>query len=405
VSRLTELEKLPKPDEKSVGAFQFRRLKDFVLAADDGGRFAFLSDGECREFLKGLAPDAPARGKVGDAGLLRDAYDFDEAAAGLAERSLLSWPGPAVHVVRLAAGAAMTIETARAVVDFAFTVPGPTVAFELVCDSLDDEWPLVWFLVQYARRRGEWHKRSVELTVRLSRAPAAKQAEYLRDHRVELRAVLAPDDEIIPGARRAIVELASPLPKDPAKLIDRLAEGGVESVLLFGGAQPGFLKFYEAAIDRMLQVQGRLEIREELAAGLLSGRRWRLPGFDLLGELCYRPDGGIYTSELAAMLGPAPRELLNLGDVGSTRYSDFAKSPAVQAILATSLSENQPMCAQCAYRPFCAIPPSENLRAQGTLWGRHPSSAACSLNMSILDLLFARLARTESAEALRQWLG
>jgi hypothetical protein len=202
-----------------------------------------------------------------------------------------------------------------------------------------------------------------------------------------------------------IAELASPLPRDASALVDRLAEAGVESVLLFGAGQPGFLKFYAEAVDRMLQVQGRLNIREELAAGLLSGRRWRLPGFDLLAELCYLPDGGIYSSELASMLAPEPRALLKLGDAGSSKFADFAKNPAVQAILAASLSDNQPMCSQCAYRPFCAIPPSVNLLSQGTIWGRHPSSAACSLNMAILDLLFARLARTESAEALRQWLG
>ncbi|MBI3554085.1 MAG: hypothetical protein HY077_16435 [Elusimicrobia bacterium] len=413
MSRLSEIARCPAAHKRSVGPHQFRRIGDYVLAVDDAGRFVFLSPSEYRDFLKGLKPDSPLREKLGHAGLLRDAFDFDDAAQCSAERGLLAWPGTSVHVIRLekyGSRDVMDLGTARKVVDFVFTVPGPCVNLRLCAELTKQTWGLVWFIVQYARRKGEWHKRPVAFTWMGQSAPSVEQAEFLAAHKVDLRTEMwlsgKPKKGLVPmGVRRATALVQAPA-NQAAAWVDCLAEAGVESVLL---ATPpsdtgAFLEFYAAAIDRMLQLQGRLEIREERALGLLSGRRWLLPGHDLLSELCYAPDGGIYSSELALVMAGDGKDLLKLGQVGSTRYEDLAKSPAVRAVLAASLSENQPMCSQCAYRAFCAIPPSESLAAQGTLWGRHPSSERCSLHMAILDILFARLARTESAEALRAWM-
>ncbi len=408
MSRLTEIDKPPKPALKSVGPHQFRRIGKFVLACDDSGRFAFLSQAEYLGYLKGLKRGTALRDKLAIAGLMSDSFDFDEAARFAAEKSLLSWPGPSTHLLKLgAAGRAMSLATAKRAVDFAFSAPARDVGLELIPERLESEWGLVWFIVQYARRQGEWRKKAVSLTVRVEAALPARMKEFLDGHRVDLRAVVeiaGPPSVAVPGARRVLARVNAPA-EAASGWIDALSEAGVESILLEpSGSAKDFLAFYAAALDRMLQLQGRRDMREERGLGFLSGRRWLLPGHDVLSELCYAPDGSIYSGELAASLDEEARDLLKLGELGSRRFDDLAKGPAVRAVLAASLSENQPMCSQCVYRPFCAVAPSENLRSQGTLWGRHPSSERCALHMALLDILFSRLARTESAEALRQWL-
>ncbi len=405
MSRLTELAGVLNPKNKGIAAHQFRRLGDCVLVSDDAGRFAILSQEQYREFLGGLEAGHPLREKLGASGLLRDGFDFEKAAELCAQKSLLSWRGPCVHIVRLGAGARlMSLETARQVVDFIFTAPGPCVNIELQVEEMAIVWGLVWFIVEHSQRKSEWSRRPLTLTLRTSSDPSLEQAKFLKGRRVELRADMRSQLlDVMPGARRARILVVAPA-QYAAECIDRLVEAKVESVLFLPGSDRGqFLTFYAAAIDRMIELEGRADICEERALGLLSAQHWLLPGHDLLAELCFTPDGGIYSSELAAQLEGDSQGLLRLGEVPSARYADFASSPVVQAILAASLAENQGMCSQCVYRPFCAIPPAENLRSQATLWGQHPASASCALSMGILDILFSRLANEKPAAALRRW--
>ena len=402
MSRLTVYAKPPKAKAGAAAPHQYRLLGKKVLITDEHGRRALLTPAEHARLLAGLKPADPLWARLQPLGFVAGAYDFDAAARRAFERSLLSWKGPASHVLLLKG---MTLDTARKIVDFVFRCPGPQLTLELVFDDATAHWPLIWFLVQYARRKGEWARRPVFLIAR-AKAMTPDQADFLRSHGVtrQLELVLAgkPDMKKPPAfrAQRARARLAADAAA-PRAWAQWLETWGFESVKLLpssldAAGVASFGEFHAEFLSWLVEHGEQANLRDEWATTLLGGRSWALPGMDLLEHLAYDADGRVFTSEEAA-----PE--LELGVVGELRYPDIARRAATGAVLAAAAADNQPLCSQCAYRPFCAVPPSVHQKLQGTLWGRLPESPACALQMGILDRIFERLDDEKWLLLLDKW--
>ncbi len=365
---------------------------------DHSGAWALWDEKTYREWVlgRGAAPDG-----------------FDPASAGarLAKASLLAWTGPSTHILVAAEdGSVMEPETAREAVDFASGASSPRLSFEIVAPDLGSAWPTVWLAVEYVQRRAEWSKRPARLTVRCEQIPSPSQAGYLESRGVDLRLALSADapPKRLPSRQAARVILSVGRgAADPGGWVRELAAAGVRSVLL-EPPEPltirglaAFMQFWRDALEAMLALpEGGL--REERAAALLGGRRWEIPGLDIIAELAYAPDGRILSSERAALAGGRVAKSLCVGEVGVSRFADLRKNSAVLACLSQALAETQPLCQQCVYGPRCAVGASRHLQQQGTPWGQTPSSLGCSLHMAILDLLFERLGGAHPA-GLESW--
>lgn len=406
MSRLTTLDGLPKPHAKTVGPHRFRAVGGRVLVTGEAGRYVWLTAAEYERYLSGTGQSEALWSRLSADGLIKSAFDFDAAAEDLAERGAAAWRGPGRHVVFVDG---MALGTARQVVDFCFAAPGDGVALSLRSAEPDAAFGTLWFCVQYARRKSEWSRRPLSLSLATPASPSARVAELARGHGLAVDLLLA-----VNGAPRKLFAASradaavSPGARDPAGWVKALARAGVRRAALTPSREAwsprgraAFLRFYAVAVDAML---GEEDLREEWAAAFLSRRRWALPGFDVLGELAYGPDGGIHTSAAALSLDEDSRRLLRVGDAATTRFSELAQSGAVRAALAASLPDNQPQCFHCVYSDRCAAVPSASLAAQGTLWGQTPSSPLCELQMGMLDALFVRLRREESRRVLERWV-
>lgn len=405
MSRLTAFDRAPKARAGACAPHQFRILGRRVLITEEHGRWALLTRREYDRFLAGLKPSDPLWPVLQPLGFLAEAYDFDAAARRQFERSLLSWKGPGSHVL-LVDG--MGLDAARRVVDFVFACPGPQLTLELVFDAAGPAWPVIWFITQYARRRGEWSRRPVFLVARAG-SMTAQQADELRSHGVTRCAELvlsgAPDGSKPPafraqGARARL----GPGAAEPRAWADYLNRWGFESVRLLpesldAAGVAAFLRFYERQLDWHIERAEESNLRDEWVLSFLGGRLWNLPGVDVLEQLAYDASGGVFTSERAAR-GSGE---LRLGEAGALRYRDLAGRGAVRAVIAASHPDNQPLCAQCVYRPFCALPPSGEREGRGSLWGQTPSSPACVLHMGILDRIFGRLDEERTRLLLEKW--
>lgn len=408
MSRLTIIKGLPKPAPR-VAPHNYRSLGGRVLLTTETGGYAVLTEKNYRDYLSGGALSAALESELRGQGLLSADFDFDASARFSAGTDFFAWPGPWRHVLVLErAGRRMDLDAARAAVDFAFSAPGPTLRLEIVCASQGQEWPVLWFLVQYARRMSEWRGRPVKIVVRLASGGwPGERLDFLRGHGVVLGAAVTIDGP--PAAKppagvhkitATVIRVAS-----PEAWVAAFSHAGADTVRL----EPSpalrerglrrFLGFYAAFLDGLLGLEG---LREERAAAFLSRTRWMLPGLDVLSELAYGPDGEIHTSEAGMK---AEGGLFRLGKAGTARYEDLPRSDAVRASLMAVHPDNQPLCFHCVYNPYCALPPSENLLTQGTVWGRTPSSSLCSLHMGILDILFERLLDPKVAARLRRWSG
>ncbi len=361
-----------------------------------------------------LVDDHSLQGKLSPLGIYPQTADVEALAGDEIETGELNWEGPATHVILCSShGRTMTPTTAKTVVDFIFTTPAPALTVELV-DEDSSGWPAAWFAVSYARRRAEWSRRAINLNIRAKRPPPSERQEFLRGHGVDWRADLDADQAGMArlfSAKRARI-VVGPAADAPRDWIDRLSAAGIESVEWVPSASSAasvpaacrYGAFVAAALDRLIDIHETTDLRDELATGLLSGRPWDVPGTDLLATLAYAPDGSIFTSEegwkLAAERGD---ETLRIGPVATLRFKEFPAIALVRALTTALAREAQPLCAACVYRPYCLIPPSAHVRAQGTLYGRLPDSPRCVAHMAILDSIFSRLNDEKCLGALSKW--
>lgn len=409
MSNLTSFEKPPKARAGAAAPHQYRLLGKKVLITDEHGRRALLTRPEYDRFLAGLKPSDPLWPVLQSRGFLAEAFDFDAAARRQFERSLLSWKGPASHILLLdGASGSMDLETARSTVEFIFRCPGPQLTLELVFSDAARVWPVLWFIVQYARRKGEWARRPVFLIAR-GRTMSPDQADFLRSHGVMRSVALElddkPDMKKAPAfrAQRAHARLGEGA-ANPQAWAQWFEKWGFESVRFLPSALDAksvaaFVEFHDAFLGWLIEHGEESNVRDEITMSFLGGRLWSLPGTDVLEQLAYDGAGRVFTSEAAA--GAAGE--LCLGSVATLRYQDIARLPATAAVIAASHPDNQPLCAQCAYRPFCTLAPSRSRELQGTLWGQTPSSQLCVLQMGLLDHVLERLNDEKCLLLMDKW--
>ncbi len=384
-----------------------------VLLVGPTGRAALLTEAEHAAFAAGLSARGPLSERLAPLGVVEAAADVPALAREKIESGVLNWAGPATHVIFASArGQAMTPETAKEVVDFAFSTPRPTLNLEIV-DEDGRGWPAAWFAVSYARRRADWGGRGLALSVRVPTAPTPERAEFLRGHRAAVRAALTADGPPAPErlfrAARARVVVADRA-RDPDGWVDALSAAGYSGVHWIAdprasrepAAARRFAEFAARALTRLVDVHQTSDLRDELAAGLLAGRPWEVPGADIVETLAYAPNGEVFSSEEGWETDAEGGEF-RLGHARNLRFQDLPAHAAVPALIAALASDAQPLCGACAYRPYCLVPPSAHFRAQGTLSGRLPDSPRCLAHMAIFDAVFFRLDDEKCLKVLEKW--
>ena len=65
--------------------------------------------------------------------------------------------------------------------------------------------------------------------------------------------------------------------------------------------------------------------------------------------------------------------------------------PTARACVAASTLDTQPMCAQCAYKPWCGVEPVFHYEMQRSIAGRMPDSPWCQGHMGEFDIVMERL--------------
>ena len=78
--------------------------------------------------------------------------------------------------------------------------------------------------------------------------------------------------------------------------------------------------------------------------------------------------------------------------------------PTARACVSSSTLETQPMCGQCAYKPWCGVEPVFHYEMQHSIAGRMPDSPWCKVHMGIFDILMKRLRDPKTREIFDRWL-
>jgi len=165
-----------------------------------------------------------------------------------------------------------------------------------------------------------------------------------------------------------------------------------------------WLDFYFKGLDYILALnRAGYAFAELYAAAILAKMRTPFePGFvDLrspagigIAAIVYNYDGDVYASDESRMLAEMGDKTFRLGNVHRDNYEDIILSDALLTPIEESFAASVPMCADCAFEPFCGADPVFHHATQGDFVGRKPLSSFCERNMAIFRRLIS-LMRTD----------
>ncbi|MDD5656021.1 MAG: His-Xaa-Ser system radical SAM maturase HxsB [Elusimicrobia bacterium] len=474
----------PKPSA-AAAPFFVRRLGGKYLVTNEWGYHHFLSG---RSFAKlragGLRPGSGEWEELQRKGFIGTHLDFQGLARDFRIKNNFLWSGPSLHifvttlrcnhaclycqssaVAGSRRGTNMSVKAARASVDMMFSGPSRNLTIEFQGGEPLLNWPVVSFVVRYARRRNESDSRNLTLSLvtNLTLMDSDK-LDFLQEHEVSICASLdgpaALHDRNRPWGRKSSHAVAlrwlreierRRLAEAPPKrrifkpstlmttsryslpfwrqIVDAHLDAGLEGVFLRPLSPIGYAKrvwgeigygareyvdFYRRALDYILEINLRGRPFVERMAAMLAMKILRRNDPNFLdcrspcgagiGQLAYNYDGDVYTCDEGRMVAQQGDRSFRVGNVFTHTYQDLAASPAWRGCCLASLLDAQPACSRCAYKPYCGVCPVYNYEAQGSLWGCLPRNMHCQVFRGIFDLLFERLAVPRYRGVFASWL-
>jgi His-Xaa-Ser system radical SAM maturase HxsB len=161
-----------------------------------------------------------------------------------------------------------------------------------------------------------------------------------------------------------------------------------------------WLDFYKSGLDYIISLNKQgIEFIEHFAATILAKMFTRTdPGYvDLMspagigiGAVVYNYDGAIYASDEGRMLAEMGDQHFCIGHVRQ-EYKDIFLSPNLLEPLEDSFAESAPMCADCAFVPYCGADPVLHWGLYKDHVGRKPESEFCRRNMAVFRYLIGKM--------------
>lgn len=162
-----------------------------------------------------------------------------------------------------------------------------------------------------------------------------------------------------------------------------------------------WLDFYRTGLDYIIELNRQgLPFTEVYAALILKKMLTSEdPGYvDLMspagigiGAVAYNYNGEVYASDESRMLAEMGDKTFQIGHVSTDSYRQIFGAPHLLEALDASFASSVPMCADCAFEPFCGADPVYHYKTVGDVVGRKPESDFCARHMAIFCLLIERM--------------
>ena len=110
-----------------------------------------------------------------------------------------------------------------------------------------------------------------------------------------------------------------------------------------------------------------------------------------IAGVIYDYDGGVYVSDEARMMARFKNYSFRLGNVNENSYQEMFNGELLHNVISSSCTECLPMCADCAYQPYCGADPVRNTSEQGDMIGFRPTNEMCRKTKITIHYLFELL--------------
>jgi len=336
----------------------------------------------------------------------------------------------------------MSEETARRALDLAFRSPAPRLKIELQGGEPLLHFERVSQIVEEAEHRAEEQDREVEVVVTSNLAMLDDDMlAFFRDHGVSLSTSIDGPEELhnanrprpgndshakaIDGIRRArealghdrvaaLMTATRASLQCPEAIVSEYVRLGFSSIFLrplspygfalrsvrtTGYSMREFLDFYVRALDAILTVNRNGTYLAETYAQLLLTRMLtpfatgyvdlQSPAGAGIGAVVYNYDGDVYASDESRMLAEMGDTRFRLGNVQSDSYEAIFGGETLRKIVAASVAESIPGCADCAFLPWCGADPVHHYATTGDVVPHIPGSDFHEKNFFIFKHLLS----------------
>lgn len=347
----------------------------------------------------------------------------------------------------------MTEETATRALELAFQSPAPRMKIEIQGGEPLLHFERVRQLIVDGRRRADAQQRAIAfvVTTNLALLDDAMLA-FFREHNVFLSTSLdgpaALHDENRPrpgndshartvanlGRARdalghdrvsALMTATKRSLQSPRDIVDEYVRRGFTSIFLrslspYGFARRSvrttgytmreFLDFYVRALDEILAHNARGTFLVETYAQLLLTRiltpfatgyvDLQSPTGAGIGAVVYNYDGDVYASDEARMLAEMGDTRFRLGNVHRDSYDAIFGGDTLREIVAASVAESIPGCADCAFLPWCGADPVHHYATSGDLVSHIPTSDFHEKHFFLIKHLLALYERDKTTRRI-----
>jgi uncharacterized protein len=155
-----------------------------------------------------------------------------------------------------------------------------------------------------------------------------------------------------------------------------------------------WVAFYKRGLAHVLKVNASgWPMREEFTSILLqkmfspAGASYvdlQSPAGIAIAAVVYNYDGSIYASDEGRMLAEMGDETFRLGHLDTDSYEAVMTNESLLSTLFNTMTEGAPMCADCAFLPYCGSDPVFHRATQGDELGHKAFSAFCKKQMAVL---------------------
>ncbi len=352
----------------------------------------------------------------------------------------------------------MPLETAEKALEFTFRSPNPAIKIEFQGGEPLLNFDLIRYVVERAEQINRTERRSLQFVIATNLALATDEIlAYCKAHDILISTSLdgprdlhntnrpRPDRDSYERTINGIARARAILGRDRVSalmtttraslsrvrdIIDEYIRQGFSGIFLRPLQPYGFavktksyhsydvdewLKFYFEGLEYILSLNREgLFFAEHYAAVILSKMLTPFePGYvDLrspagigIGAIVYNYDGNVYASDESRMLAEMGDTTFRLGNVHRDTWQDIFTSDALLDPLEETYTGSVPMCAECAFEPFCGADPVFHHATQGDLVGHKPTSVFCRRNMAIFRHLIRLLDRdAETKRILMSWV-
>jgi len=485
---MLDLKTINNIDTKSVGYFRFKKFdQDNYLLTNEVGQYIFLNENDFLKFLTGkLSSKDKIYQELKDNLFIKEEPNYTVSLLDKFKEKydFLNF-GPSLHIIvvtlrcnhqciycHASAGKSndksldMDLATAKKVVDLIFKTTNDAIAIEFQGGEPLLNWPVVKFIVQFAREKNKIEKKDLQIRLVSNFSLLDdKKMQFLMDNEVNFCTSLDGDEQthnfnrIYTGGNSfnetvrwikkikqayqekykgnkknyynvgALITVTRKTLANFKQVIDTYLNLGIRSIYLrylnpYGFALAAkkeiwytpeeYIDFYKKALDYILQknYQGQFFLESTAATYLRKillneephNLDMRSPCGAAIGQLAYNYNGDIYTCDEGRMISRMGDEMFKLGNIKGNSFEQLINNNLCKSICLASCTQGLAGYSDNVYQPYWGTCPVYNYSLQGNIFPQMKNNYKWQIDEQILDYLFTKLKNRKNKDIFGEWV-